>query len=284
MGRRPPPDEEAMTHPYLDHPGPIALAHRGGAREAPENSLSAFQRAADLGFEYIETDVRATADGVPVVFHDERLNRVTDRVGRVRDLPFSEVAKARIGNAEGVHSLAEVLDAFPDIRFNIDIKEDNAVGPMIELLTKGDHLHRVCIAAFSWGRLRAVRAAFGDDVCTSLAPQEVAALVSRSRLGPLSAASRFAFPKGPVAVQVPRRTSRVPVITPAFIRMAESRNWPVHAWTIDDPAEMHELLDLGVGGIITDRPTVLKEVLSRRAKGNVRGVSDTGDGVAPQVS
>jgi glycerophosphoryl diester phosphodiesterase len=269
-----------MTHPYLASPTPLALAHRGGARENPENSLRAFRHAVDLGFTYIETDVRATADGVPVVFHDERLNRVTDRVGRVRDLPFDEVKKAQVGDAERIHSLAEILEILPETRFNIDIKEDNAVGPTLDVLA--DHLDRVCVAAFSWRRLRTVRAAFGDRVCTSLAPQEVAALVSRARFGRLSVASQFAFPEGPIAVQVPRRSGRVPIITPAFVAAAAERGWPVHAWTIDDPDVMDLLLDMGVQGIVTDRPSVLKHVMSGRAKRNVRAVSDAHPGLAPE--
>lgn len=269
-----------MTHPYLDSPTPLALAHRGGARENPENSLRAFRHAVNLGYTYIETDVRATADGVPVVFHDERLNRVTDRVGRVRDLPFDEVKKARVGDAERIHSLAEILEIFPNTRFNIDIKEDNAVAPTLEVLS--GHLDRVCVAAFSWSRLRAVRATYGDRVCTSAAPQEVAALVSRARFGRLSVASRFVLPEGPIAVQVPRRSGRVPVITPAFLRVAAEQGWPVHAWTIDDPHEMSLLLDMGVEGIVTDRPSVLKQVMSGRAKRNVRDVSDAPPGVAPE--
>ncbi len=253
-----------MTHPFLDVPSPVAFAHRGGAREAPENSLRAFRNAVSLGFDHIETDIRATADGVPVVFHDASLQRVTDRVGRIRDLPFNEVKKAHIGNAERVHSLAEVLDHFPGIRFNIDIKEDNAVQPVIDLLSDADHLDRICVASFSWRRLRAVRSAFGAAVCTSLAPQEVAALVSRSRLGRASIASRFVFPATPACVQIPRRASGMTIVTPNLIRQAHLRGWPVHVWTVDDPGQMNDLLDLGVDGIVTDRPSVLRQVLAAR--------------------
>lgn len=251
-----------MTHPYLDSPAPIGLAHRGGAREAPENSLRAFRRAVSLGFEYIETDIRATSDGVPVVFHDERLNRVTDRVGRVRDLPFSEVRKARVGSAERIHSLAEVMTRFPEVRFNIDIKEDNAVEPVIEFLRKGDHLDRLCVASFSWARLRRVRAEFGSRVCTALAPQEVAALVGRSRLGRLGVASAAVLPAGPMCVQVPARSGRIALVTPALIDQARTRGWPVHVWTVDDPHEMAQLLALGVDGVITDRPTVWRDLMA----------------------
>lgn len=253
-----------MTHPYLDSPTPLALAHRGGAREAPENSLRAFERAVSLGFRYLETDIRATADGVPVVFHDERLNRVTDRVGRIRDLPFAEVKKARVGKAERIHSLAEIMAHFPDVRFNIDVKEDNAVEPVIDFLRAGDHLDRLCIASFSWRRLRRIRAEFGTRVCTALAPQEVAALVSRSRLGRLSLASRFATPSGPVCVQIPPHSGRLRIVTSALVDLAHAQGWPVHVWTVNDPAQMHRLLDLGVDGLITDRPSVLRRVLAER--------------------
>ena len=263
-----------MTHPYLDAAPPVAFAHRGGAREAPENSLKAFRQAVSLGFDYIETDVRATADGVAVVFHDESLQRVTDRVGRIRDLPFREVKKAHIGNAERVHSLQEVLEHFPRTRFNIDIKEDHAVGPVIDLLGRSDHLDRVCVASFSWRRLRVVRVRFGEAVCTSLAPQEVTALLSRSRLGPLSVGSRFVFPTGPTCVQVPARAAGVRIVTPAFLRQAARRGWPVHVWTVNDPSDMNRLLDAGVHGIITDRPSVLRQVLDTRARRNVSDLSN----------
>jgi glycerophosphoryl diester phosphodiesterase len=236
-----------------------------------------------LGYAFIETDIRATADGVPVVFHDESLQRVTDRVGLIRELPYEEVRKAHIGNAERVHSLEEILEHFPGVRFNIDIKEDNAVEPVIDLLGRRDYLDRVCVASFSWPRLRSVRARFGDAVCTSLAPQEVAALVSRSRFGRASVASRFVLPTGPVCAQVPRSASRVRIVTPAFVQQAHSRDWPVHVWTVNDPSDMHAVLDIGVDGIITDRPSVLKQVLADRARRNVRGLSSAPDGRAPGV-
>jgi glycerophosphoryl diester phosphodiesterase len=255
-----------VTHPYLDVDTPLGLAHRGGAREAPENSVRAFRHAVSLGYQYIETDVRATADGVPVVFHDESLDRVTDRVGRIRDLPWSQVRKAHIGNAERVHSLQEVLDHFPGIRFNVDIKEDNAVVPVLELMRRDDHLDRVCIASFSRNRLLAVREAFGDAVCTSMAPSEIAALVGRSRLGRAFVGSRFVLPRGPLCVQVPPRTTRVTVVTAALLDEAHSRGWPVHVWTIDSADQMHDLFDMGVDGIMTDRPSILASVLDQRKR------------------
>jgi glycerophosphoryl diester phosphodiesterase len=112
-------------------------------------------------------------------------------------------------------------------------------------------------------------------VCTALAPPEVAALVTRSRLGPLSMASRVLLPQGPICVQVPRRSSRVPIVTPAFLRAAHDRGWPVHVWTIDDPFEMTALLDAGVDGIVSDRPSVLRQVLRDRARRSAAQRDDT---------
>ena len=244
----------------------MVVGHRGVPRLHQENTLAGFRRAAALGIPAIELDVVLSADGVPVVFHDETLQRVTDRVGRIRDLTFSEVKKARIGDAERVHSLQEVLDHFPDIRFNIDIKEDNAVVPVMRLLRREDHLERVCVASFSRNRLLAVREVFGESVCTSLAPSEIAALVGHSRVGALSVSGRV-LPRGSACVQVPPHTTRVRIVTEPFIEAAHARGWPVHVWTIDSPVQMHSLFDLGVDGIMTDRPSVLRSVLDQRKQG-----------------
>lgn len=253
-----------VIHPYLDSPGPIAFAHRGGALEAPENSLAAFRHAANLGFTHIETDVRATADGVPVVFHDPSLDRITDRAGRIRDLTLAQVRGARIAGAEPILTLAELLEEFPGLRFNIDIKEDNAVRPVLDLLSNGRDLPRLCLASFSWARLREVRRTFGSRVCTALAPQEVAALLSHSRWGRMRVAADRVLPTGALCVQVPPRTRRVRLVTAGFVTAAHGRGWPVHVWTIDESAQMHDLLDMGVDGIMTDRPTVLRQVLASR--------------------
>jgi glycerophosphoryl diester phosphodiesterase len=136
------------SHPFIAEQGPIGLAHRGGGREAPENSLSAFRNAQRLGFRYFETDVRATADGKVMVFHDGTLNRVTGRVGRISSLPYSEVRRAKIGGVDQILRLEELFEEFPDTFINIDVKDDHTVEPFLAMMKDSRHCDRVCVASF----------------------------------------------------------------------------------------------------------------------------------------
>lgn len=255
----------SARHPFVATEHPIAFAHRGGARENSENSLTAFQRAADLGFQYFETDIRATADGVVMVFHDAALNRVTDGVGRISALPYDEVRKARIAGRDNVMRLEELLAAFPEARFNIDVKDDHTVRPFLELVERLDVRDRICVASFSGLRLRAVRHRF-PEMATSLAPPEIASLLAVSRFANMRGILGRGVPRHAAAAQVPMGTRGIPIVTPAFIAAAHDRGLAVHVWTIDEADQMNRLLDLGVDGIITDRPTTLREVLIDRGQ------------------
>ncbi len=246
---------------FLDGPHPRAFAHRGwhtGDLKGCENSLAAFRRAVDEGFRYVETDVQVTADGVLVVFHDDALDRATDGHGRIAELTYREVQRARIGGREPIPTLAEVLDACPDTRFNIDPKVDAAVAPLLALLRDAGATDRVCVASFSDQRIEAVRLAAGPAVATSLGQRDVTSLVLRSKVG------IHARRTPAVAAQVPVRHRHVRVVTRRMIRAAHRASIEVHVWTIDDPAAMDRLLDMGVDGIMTDRPDVLRAVLQRR--------------------
>lgn len=244
---------------YLEPPGPLAIAHRGGTEAAPENTLAAFEAAADAGFRYLETDVHVTADGVVVAFHDDALDRVTDSTGRIADLEWSRVSEARIAGVEPIPRFAELLERFPDHRFNIDSKSDDVVVPLVALLHDHDALDRVCLAAFSDARLQRLRSLVGPAVCTAASPKEVASLVVASRT---VGSGRGARPYQ--CQQVPVRHRGVEVVTSAFVDQAHRDDVQVHVWTINDPAEMHRLFDLGVDGIITDLPSVLRGVLVER--------------------
>lgn len=248
-------------HPFLDWPQPIPFAHRGGAAEVGgENTLAAFGRAVALGYRYLETDGRITSDGVLLAFHDERLDRVTDLEGRLEDRPWSEVSQAKVGaDAEPITTMEALLDAFPDTRFNIDPKMDAAVAPLADALRRTNAWDRVNIAAFSDRRLLQIRRAAGRPLCTSMGP----AAIARLRL------AGYGVPVGPFAatcVQVPLTWKDRTLVDAGFVNAAARRGIPVHVWTIDEPAEMHRLLDLGVGGIMTDRPSVLKKVLEERGQ------------------
>jgi glycerophosphoryl diester phosphodiesterase len=244
--------------PFLDWPGPLPFAHRGGASEAPENTMPAFAHAVGLGYRYLETDVHTTADGVLVAFHDDRLDRVTDRTGVIADLPWSEVQRARVDGREPIPLLEDLLGTWPDVRVNIDPKHDGAVEPLAAVLQRTGAVDRVCIGAFSDRRIQRVAQLVGGGVCTSMGPRQVASLVAASRGLPLGA--RLAAP----CAQVPPRQGRVPLVTERFVTAAHRRGIQIHVWTIDDRAEMARLLDLGVDGIMTDRPAVLQELLVER--------------------
>jgi glycerophosphoryl diester phosphodiesterase len=244
---------------YLDAPPPLAFAHRGGAARGDENTAAAFGRAVALGYRYVETDVQVTADGVPVVFHDPTLHRVTGQPGRVAALRWADLATVRIGGAAAVPRLDEVLDAWPQVRFNVDVKADAGVAPTVHAVSRAGARERVLLASFSDARLARLRALAGPGVATSLGMRAVA----RLRVGSLTG-RRVRLPDSVVAVQVPPRYGRVPVVDRRFVGYAHRLGLQVHVWTIDEPAEMHELLDLGVDGIMTDHVDVLRDVYASR--------------------
>ncbi|MFB4320326.1 glycerophosphodiester phosphodiesterase [Actinomadura sp. 21ATH] len=254
------------TYAFLDHPGPIAFAHRGG-RGRPENSMAAFQRALDLGYRYLETDAHATADGTVIAFHDRTLDRVTDRTGTIARLPYSEVALARIDGTEPIPLLEDVLGSFPDARVNIDIKDAPVIGPLARVLHRTRAWDRVCITSFSTRRLAQMRARlplFTDqDVCTALGPRGVMALRAKSYGGPTAKLVRLAA-TGVACAQVPYGLGRLPFVTESFIAQAHTLGLRVHAWTVNDAAEMERLLDLGVDGIMTDELVTLRHVMATR--------------------
>jgi len=243
---------DSPRHPFLDWKGPLAFAHRGGASDVPEDTLLAFQYAVDLGYHYLETDVHVTADGVLVAFHDNDLQRTCGVPGKISDLPWSEVSKARVQGKEPIPLLDDLIGTFPEARINIDCKSNAAVDALIASLRRTNSLDRVCVAAFSDFRLRKLRKAFGNALCSSLGPVELALL----RFGLLR------HPPGQAA-QVPVKEV-ITVVNKAFVERSHRLGLQVHVWTIDDAPEMERLLDLGVDGIMTDRPAVLREGLESR--------------------
>nr|WP_045875770.1 glycerophosphodiester phosphodiesterase family protein [Pseudofrankia sp. DC12] len=356
---------------FLDHPGPIAFAHRGGAGPWPENSWPAFTHAIALGYRYLETDVRVTRDGTAMILHDPTLDRVSDHTGRLANLTAAEAGRVRLhppssrpgatepppatvttattngsnstGNAtaaasdaptdqaqpssaggEPIPRLDDLLDRWPDARFNLDVKEAAALEPTIAALLRVNALGRVCVTSFDDGVAREARRLAGPNLCLGAGMSAIAVArlwsflpswlaVGRSNGGRSSDGSngrgpadgreprerspseelqdvsvpRSAEPSGSArpdgsgadrqgarrprglvgrdVVQVPVSFRSVQVCDARFVRYLKTIGLPVHVWTVNDEAAMEALLDLGVDGLITDRPEVLRTVLRRRA-------------------
>jgi len=298
-----------MAFAFLDAPGPLAFAHRGGAAHAPENSWRAFEHAVGLGYRYLETDLQATADGVLVAFHDKTLARVCGQDGRVCRLSHAELSAARIDGTEPIPVLEDLLTAWPDVRFNLDVKDVRAIAPLPEVLRRTNAWDRVCVVSFSASRLRAARRALGRPVCMAASPLSTAVVrfggprgrhdrtgpgkqgqgpVTKERGREPSGGSRavgvWGAPRGRSAPPGQRwpltdwltrsgvRCVQVPALmaTPSFIGRSHALGLQVHAWTVNDRPTMLRLLDQGVDGIMTDETVALREVLTARGQWHPR--------------
>jgi glycerophosphoryl diester phosphodiesterase len=229
--------------------GPLAIAHRGGAGLAAENTLAAFARSYALGVRYLETDVRVSADGVCVAFHDATLDRMIGRPGTVRTTP------SRYLRRWGVPTIAEVLLAFPDACFTIDVKDASAIAPLARALCDTNAAHRVCAAGAWDGWLAQLRDAVGPHLTTALGWRALATLLASAPTNVI-----------PPWWHEPGRFAHLParLMNRRLVGRARALGLRVITWTVNDPERMHRLLDAGVDGIITDRPDLLREVLIAR--------------------
>ncbi len=252
--------DERRPVAYLDRSLPIAFAHRGGAAHKPENSWAAFEHAIGLGYTHLETDARATADGILLAFHDRTLDRVTDRTGRIAGMPYRDVTAARIGGTEPIPLIEDLLGAWPQLRFNIDLKDVPAIRPMMDVLRRTRAWDRVCVTSFSARRLHAARVLLDRPVCMALSPAGIAALRLAGGLpwagGAL--AERLAR-TGVHCAQIPGRMATAP-----FIRKAHKAGLQVHVWTLNRREDMEGALDLGANGVMTDETVMLRDLLVER--------------------
>ncbi|MHA6668245.1 glycerophosphodiester phosphodiesterase [Homoserinimonas sp. A447] len=246
---------------YFSPASPRVLAHRGLATEAPENTMLAFLKALSIGVDYLETDVHASQDGVAVITHDPDLSRVAGRPVRVDHLTMAELRKVSLGDGQHFASLAEVLDAFPAARFNIDIKSDAALEPTVEAVLAAGAVKRVLIASFS-DRRRKLAVSRLPGVATSASRRASAQAVAVARVGQVRLV-RAAL-QGVDAVQLPERLKGVRIITPRLVTSMHAAGVEVHAWTINDVPTMERLLTIGVDGLVTDRADLALEVVRRR--------------------
>ena len=232
----------------------LAFAHRGGNEFAPENSFRAFKSAVDIGYKYLETDVHLTKDGFLIAFHDDTLDRVTDKSGLIRDLTLSEVKKAKIAGTDEIPLLSELLNSFTDCFFNIDCKVDETVQPLINLINNKDFINRVCIGSFSQKRINFIRKSLGKEVKTSMGPAEVilSKFLSYTSLG-------YNFKSSYTSIPIKRYG--INLLEERNINYLKSNNQKVIAWTINDEDQMKMLINIGIDGIMTDNLTLLKKVL-----------------------
>lgn len=271
----------AAPNPYLPDARlgerPLVIAHQGAEHLWPSNTMVAFRGSAPIS-DVLETDMHATRDGAFVLIHDQTLDRTTDRSGAVRDLTLAEVRAADAGyrfsppdsaqtqnqtpfpwRGRGVQvaTLDELLEAFPEKPLVIEIKQEapSIAAPFCERLRAAGATARVTVASFSDRALGEFRAAC-PEVMTSMTARELRPLVLLSKVG----LSGLAPAPGQLA-QVPVRAGGITVVTPGFVRAMERRGVAVQVWTINDPAEMRRLVDMGVHGIITDRPDLMQDIL-----------------------
>lgn len=234
---------------------PLGWAHRGGALLSAnvgiENTLTAFRHAVELGYTQLETDVHASRDGVLFAFHDANLVRMTGRAASISQLTAAEIDALRVDGRELIPRIADLVEEFPDCRFSIDVKADDAVDLAVAEFTRLGLLGRLLVGAFSHARITRLRAGL-PGVRSCLSQRETAQLLAGAPV-----------PRNTVA-SVPVSWRGVPIITPRLVARAHRRDIPVFAWTIDDAAEMRRLLDLGVDGIMSDRIDVLRDVLTER--------------------
>jgi glycerophosphoryl diester phosphodiesterase len=264
------PHAEVVRRGYREQLGPVAVAHRGGAGLAPENTLEAFRRSYALGLRCLETDVRVTRDGHLVAFHDATLQRVLGVGGRIGNRSLAQLRSLSFVGDCPVLGLPELLAAFPSARFIIDVKDRAAVEPLAELLRDTDSAHRVCVAGAWDSWLVDLRERTGPDLTTAMSWRALTGFVTSKR-----AARRLIV--NDVAggyAHVPLRLGKVPVFADDLVHRAHDIGVRVLVWTVNNPSTMHRLLDAGVDGIITDRPDLLREVLIMRGQWHTPDVYD----------
>ena len=234
---------------YLEFDGLKVLAHRGGAEESNENTLESFDYCQSLGCEFIETDVQVSSDGIPYIFHDDDLKRILNNPIRFDSLSSNEIDELSIFNSCKIPKLSDALLRFPNLCFQIDFKTDEVVIPALDVINEMNVFDRVCIASFNSKRLQNVRSLY-PDLSISMGPNEVFKTLL----------ARFNLYKGDVpgdCLQIPMSYYGIKIVSKRFVDFIHSRGLKIMIWTINDIKTFKYLIDLGVDGIITDKPKLL---------------------------
>lgn len=251
MSRRPEVPYLLNSMPGPLQGSPLAFAHRG-ADPCRENTMAAFRHAVDLGFRYIETDVRTTADGQLVIFHDEVLDRVSTGTGKISAHTWEQLSGVRIGG-EPLVLFEDALRQLPQTHFNVDLKDAEAVPRFVEAVDRLGAHDRVLAASFNDARPRQVNRRLTTPVATSGGWSSTALMVLLGRSSSVD------------CLQVPIRQGPIPVVRPGLIARCHDAGLQVHVWVVDDPVQMHRLLDMGVDGLMTDDAAALAAVMAERS-------------------
>lgn len=263
------------AQPFARDDGPILFGHRGDRANYPENTLLAMEKSVAYGIDALELDIHMTADGVPVVIHDETVNRTTDGNGPVREFTLDELKALDAGywyspdNGQTypfrgagltIPTVSEVFEAFPDLWINIDIKhhKEEIIAPFVQTVRDHGMAQNVLVGSFDTETLHQFRAAF-PEVVTATTPREIGRLL----LSGLLRLGRFYSGTGRAA-QVPEKYGGLPIVTRRFIETAHENDVAVHVWTVDDKRDMQRLYEMGVDGLISNHPLRLLEQFGRR--------------------
>ncbi len=266
-----------MPHPYFAVPPPVVIGHRGAAGMAPENTLLSFERALAEGAQILESDVHATRDGAIVLMHDDRVERTTDGRGRVAELSLAALRRLDAGwsfepcpgagfpfRGRGVRvpTLEESFQAFPGARFNLELKEDvpGLLARTVEIVATAGRAELTLLTTAEdafMARLRAHLAATGVGVAVGACTGDVLRFLRAAQEGKPP-------PPEVMALQVPAEFGGRLLVTREFVRHAHAHGIAVHVWTVNEPARMEQLLDLGVDGLVTDFPGRMAQLLARR--------------------
>jgi len=242
-----------MLFEYLENQKFIAFSHRGGALENKENTIEAFQKSVDIGYRYIETDVQNTKDDKLVIFHDDDLVRINNQNIKIAEITYEELENIFIFDDQIIPLFEDTINNFSKINFNIDPKTDRASVLLKNLLINRNDLERFCIGSHFQHRLDLFNLNKFEKMAISMSRQEVIKLYINQYL--------YLFKQATPCVQVPTSFKGITIVNEKLIKFIHDQDKKIHVWTVDDQDEMQRLIDLGVDGIMTDRPSLLKEIL-----------------------
>ncbi len=269
------PHNKNKSHPFLN-PFPVVCAHRGDSAYHPENTLPAFLSAAELGVDCIESDVHLTADEQCVLWHDSTVDRMSNGTGNISDYTLIELKQLDAaysftlpgqkgypyrGKGITIPSLAETLEALPEMRFNLDLKGTSLrlAEKFVEVVEQFQAHERILGASFHYRQLQRIRR-LAPSLVTSFSSPEARTLIGLHKVGLL----KHIFPFKGLTLQVPETHGSVRIVTAELIKLLHEKGISVQVWTINAKPDMQRLLDMGVDGIVTDDPRLLQKVLRER--------------------